>query len=106
MKKSAFKLIALISVFSVFIAITGSSANATPVEKVVICHIPPGNPDNMHTIAVGEPAVDAHLDHGDSLSYCWGDSDVSDYVDETITVINATIARSVRIYSMRSIQGR
>ena len=33
--------------------------------KVVLCHIPPGNPENAHTIEVGESAVDAHLEHGD-----------------------------------------
>jgi hypothetical protein len=41
-------------------------------EKVTICHIPPGNPDNAHTIVVGAPAVPAHLAHGDSLGECGG----------------------------------
>jgi hypothetical protein len=41
------------------------------VDHVVICHVPPGNPDNEHTIIVGEPAVDAHVDnHGDSMGPC------------------------------------
>jgi hypothetical protein len=39
-------------------------------DKVRICHIPPGNPDNAHTIEVSENAVDAHLDHGDTLGKC------------------------------------
>ena len=39
-------------------------------DKVTICHIPPGNPDNAHTIRVSENAVDAHLDHGDTLGKC------------------------------------
>ncbi|HKG71491.1 MAG TPA: hypothetical protein VKA87_06300 [Nitrososphaeraceae archaeon] len=38
--------------------------------KVTICHIPPGNPDNAHTIRVSENAVDAHLAHGDTLGEC------------------------------------
>lgn len=38
--------------------------------KVTICHIPPGNPANAHTIEVGSPAVAAHLAHGDSLGAC------------------------------------
>jgi hypothetical protein len=42
------------------------------VEKVTICHIPPGNPDNAHTIVVGAPAVPAHLAHGDFLGSCEG----------------------------------
>ncbi|HUF38131.1 MAG TPA: DUF5666 domain-containing protein, partial [Anaerolineales bacterium] len=40
--------------------------------KVVICHYPPGNPENEHTIEVGEPAVQAHLAHGDSMGACPG----------------------------------
>ena len=38
--------------------------------KVTICHIPPGNPGNAHTITVGAPAVSAHLAHGDTLGAC------------------------------------
>jgi hypothetical protein len=39
-------------------------------DKVTICHRPPGNPDNAHTITVGASAVPAHLAHGDSLGPC------------------------------------
>ncbi|HSS78396.1 MAG TPA: calcium-binding EGF-like domain-containing protein, partial [Thermoanaerobaculia bacterium] len=38
--------------------------------KVVICHVPPGNPGNAHTITVSEAAVAAHLGHGDHLGSC------------------------------------
>jgi hypothetical protein len=38
--------------------------------KVDVCHIPPGNPDNAHTITISESAVSAHLDHGDHLGPC------------------------------------
>src|SRR6476659_8001022 len=38
--------------------------------KVTICHIPPGNPNNAHTITVGASAVPAHLAHGDTLGPC------------------------------------
>lgn len=48
------------------------AAAVAGVDKVTICHIPPGNPDNAHTIVVGAPAVPAHLDHGDSLGECGG----------------------------------
>lgn len=48
-----------------------SAANARGgVPKVTICHIPPGNPDNAHEITVGEPAVPAHLAHGDTMGAC------------------------------------
>jgi outer membrane protein OmpA-like peptidoglycan-associated protein len=39
-------------------------------SKAKVCHIPPGNPFNAHTICVGQPAVQAHLDHGDYLGKC------------------------------------
>ena len=35
-----------------------------------ICHIPPGNPANAHEITIGEPAIKAHLAHGDTLGDC------------------------------------
>ncbi|MFC1719794.1 hypothetical protein ACFL00_01470 [Pseudomonadota bacterium] len=39
-------------------------------SKVDVCHIPPGNPENAHTITISENAVGAHLDHGDHLGAC------------------------------------
>jgi hypothetical protein len=51
---------------------TGDSSNA---DKVTLCHVPPGNPDNAHTITVGAPAVPAHLAHGDTLGPCPGDGE-------------------------------
>ena len=41
-------------------------------KKTTVCHIPPGNPANAHTICVGNPAVPAHLAHGDHLGECVG----------------------------------
>jgi len=43
---------------------------STPEEQVILCHVPPGNPDNAHTITIGASAVPAHLAHGDSLGSC------------------------------------
>ncbi|QRK11104.1 hypothetical protein JQX13_14140 [Archangium violaceum] len=39
---------------------------------VTLCHIPPGNHSRAHTITVGQPAVKAHLKHGDRLGACEG----------------------------------
>jgi hypothetical protein len=36
-------------------------------EKVVVCHYPPGNPANAHTMSVCEAAVSAHLNHGATI---------------------------------------
>jgi hypothetical protein len=38
--------------------------------KVVICHYPPGNPDNRHTIVIDKAALPAHQAHGDTLGPC------------------------------------
>jgi hypothetical protein len=45
---------------------------ATDTKKTTVCHIPPGNPANEHTICVGNAAVPAHLAHGDNLGSCCG----------------------------------
>jgi hypothetical protein len=47
-----------------------SQMEGLPQAKAVICHYPPGNPGNRHTIEVGQPAVPAHLAHGDTLGLC------------------------------------
>jgi len=43
-----------------------SSALAAP-NKVLICHYPPGNPDNRHILSVSENSLAAHLAHGDNV---------------------------------------
>jgi hypothetical protein len=45
-------------------------AFAAPAAKVQICHIPPDDPDNFHTINVSENALPAHLAHGDPGGAC------------------------------------
>lgn len=68
------------------LAICGATvAFGAKLGKVDICHIPPGNPANAHTINVSENAVPAHLAHGDTLGPCGGGgggelcSDVGDF---------------------------
>ena len=40
-------------------------------KKVLVCHIPPGNPSNAHTICISKNAVSTHLDgHGDYIGEC------------------------------------
>jgi len=40
-------------------------------NKVLICHVPPGNPWNAHELCVAEPAVKAHMkNHDDTLGAC------------------------------------
>ena len=40
------------------------------MDKVTICHIPPGNPANAHTISIGFSAWKAHQKHGDYEGEC------------------------------------
>lgn len=44
----------------------------TADQNVTICHVPPGNSDNAHSITVGASAVPAHMAHGDALGACDG----------------------------------
>jgi len=40
-------------------------------KKIAVCHIPPGNPANWHTICINKHAVKTHEDHhGDHLGAC------------------------------------
>ncbi|MBI2437570.1 MAG: RHS repeat-associated core domain-containing protein [Lentisphaerae bacterium] len=42
--------------------------------KLVVCHRPPGNPENRKTIRINESAWPAHQAHGDTLGACDGSS--------------------------------
>jgi hypothetical protein len=48
----------------------GDEGEEDAETKVVVCHVPPGNPENPVTIEVGESAVPAHLAHGDTEGAC------------------------------------
>jgi len=65
--KKADLLVGLMALGLIFITGTGLTESN---EKVTICHIPPGNPGNAHSITVSVNAVPAHLAHGDSLGAC------------------------------------
>jgi hypothetical protein len=61
----------LLSILLAAISTNGPMAKAqTQDHKVTICHIPPGNPDNAHTIVIDFHALPAHLDHGDFIGAC------------------------------------
>ena len=38
--------------------------------RVLVCHIPPGNPSNAHAMSLPDSAVHAHLAHGDTFGRC------------------------------------
>jgi transposase len=51
-------------------ASTKITINVPEKEKVTICHIPPGDPDNPQRITIAKSALAAHLAHGDQLGEC------------------------------------
>lgn len=63
--KKTLRFTMLVAVLAVCAAMTVQAAN-----KVQVCHLPPGNPDNFHTITVSENALSNHLAHGDLAGNC------------------------------------
>jgi hypothetical protein len=70
-------------------------------NKVLVCHIPPGNPDNAHTICISENGVPAHLAHGCHLGACAVVPDSSNMDDLVVQVSPNPMAEaaSVRVRS-------
>jgi len=98
---------------------TGFCDCSTPdTSSNVICHVPPGNSHNMHTIRVGDPAVEPHLKHGDMLGPCPGDeAEVEDHETVTETMPPCTCAdgtpghlyhrsTATKASSLRSVEGQ
>ena len=52
------------------VAATLGTGIANAEERIAICHLPPGNPTDAHTIIVGKAALDAHFGHGDEAGEC------------------------------------
>ncbi len=67
-----FAVLTLIITLSLVTAVTQQAALADPPnpDKVTICHAPPGNPENQHTITVGASALKGHREHGDHFGSC------------------------------------
>lgn len=66
-------------------AITGPNGDklCENPKKELICHIPPGNPANAHTICVSKHAVETHTSHhGDLVGACAGDGGTEDPDDD------------------------
>jgi len=59
-----------------------------PGTKTTLCHVPPGNPSDAHTITVGGKAYLAHLRNhaGDSLGACSGDIPPGNETDMNLTL--------------------
>jgi hypothetical protein len=77
--------------------VSGAVAAGT---KVDVCHVPPGNPDNAHTITISENAVSAHLDHGDRIGAC--ESDKAAAVSESATQSESTSEQTAEVHESES----
>ena len=79
-------LLAFFIILSLVLTIPGFSqeAFAQAEPKITICHLPPGNPENIQTITVGLPSLPAHLDHGDGIGDCENDFAVITVVKNVI----------------------
>lgn len=64
------KKLLLLSVFAIAFLTMGSSSEEATNNKITICHIPPGNPENAHSITISINALNAHLAHGDAIGEC------------------------------------
>jgi hypothetical protein len=49
------------------------------LDKVAICHCPPGNPNNCKTLCISVADVAEHLAHGDLLGPCGTDHSCNDF---------------------------
>lgn len=52
------------------VGIVPNTTMAANLPKVQVCHRPPGNPANFHTINISQNALPAHLAHGDLVGAC------------------------------------
>jgi len=57
-----------------------------PEQKITICHIPPGNPSNAHTISIPPSAWSAHQAHGDTRGGCQKDSFSKGFGDNQVII--------------------
>lgn len=66
------RLLAFTFVITAVAAISVLAAPDKKEHKVTICHVPPGNPANAHSITIDESALPAHLllHGGDTLGPC------------------------------------
>lgn len=57
--------------------------------KVLICHIPPGNPSNWNILSISSNAVPAHLAHGDKLGSCNASCGSASREEDQSTILDA-----------------
>ncbi len=75
-----------------------TSTSQQPTEqKVTICHISPGN-QKSQTLSVGTSALQAHINHGDTIGPCDGDPDPKANTN-TVNSSNTKQSQKEKIYA-------
>ncbi|MTI37934.1 hypothetical protein, partial [Fulvivirga lutimaris] len=69
MKTAGFKHV-LVGLFLIINISAFGNSSIGLNKKITICHLPPGNPENVQTIEISENAWPAHEAHGDSMGTC------------------------------------
>lgn len=77
----------------ILIAIIGLSSFINNNDKITICHVPPGNPDNCHEITISMNALQTHLNHGDRI-FC---DDQTEYFHD-LSLVNHDGTRIITRY--------
>ena len=69
-------IITLVIAFSFASSVAAKAKKRAPLKcpskpgKIIVCHIPPGNPENMRILSISPSAIQSHLDHGDTSGIC------------------------------------
>lgn len=67
-------------------------------DKVIICHIPPGNPSKQKTLCIDSPSVAAHLAHGCTLGPCGAAKKRTDNEQGSSFTIEEVVTAELSIY--------
>lgn len=98
-KKMGITLIILISLPGFLQNSAIAAVEKLNLEKITICHVPPGNHDNAKTISVASSAVPSHLAHGDSNGACTDDFLVDARINRSYGIIGTVFDISAIIVS-------
>ena len=102
-KSKGAALLVLTLIISVIFSLSLVLAQAE--KKAELCHTPPGNPENIYTIAVGETAIQAHFDHGDYVGRCNGEdaglinlTEAEDQIIPILECVNGTFGSYIAYF--------
>jgi hypothetical protein len=69
------KILSLLGMALIALVLISSTEKGNNDKKIIVCHIPPGNPANAHDIEISVNALPAHLAHGDFVGGCHSECD-------------------------------